>query len=94
MSKSHDHGPCTLPCVGPCARRSAAIRVPKTWQAGVPDNVALLLFFLFWYVGNAFYNQYNTMALEGECAQTQDLVGLGLGAVPCDLQAPAASTAA
>ena len=68
--------------------------VPKTWQAGAPDNVALLLFFLFWYVGNAFYNQYNTMALEGECAQTQDLVGLGLGAVPCDLQAPAASTAA
>ena len=34
-------------------------------MAGVPDNVALLLFFLFWYVGNAFYNQYNTMALTG-----------------------------
>ena len=33
-------------------------------MAGVPDNVALLLFFLFWYVGNAFYNQYNTMALS------------------------------
>ena len=32
-------------------------------MAGVPDNVALLLFFLFWYVGNAFYNQYNTQAL-------------------------------
>jgi len=33
-------------------------------MAGVPDSVALLLFFLFWYVGNAFYNQYNTMALS------------------------------
>lgn len=32
-------------------------------MAGAPDSVALLLFFLFWYVGNAFYNQYNTMAL-------------------------------
>jgi solute carrier family 35 protein E1 len=32
-------------------------------MAGAPDNVALLLFFLFWYVGNAFYNQYNTLAL-------------------------------
>ena len=32
-------------------------------MAGMPDSVALLLFFLFWYVGNAFYNQYNTMAL-------------------------------
>jgi len=35
----------------------------RSTMAGVPDNVALLLFFLFWYVGNAFYNQYNTMAL-------------------------------
>ena len=32
-------------------------------MAGGPDSVALLLFFLFWYVGNAFYNQYNTQAL-------------------------------
>jgi len=32
-------------------------------MAGMPDSVALLLFFLFWYVGNAFYNQYNTQAL-------------------------------
>ena len=32
-------------------------------MAGVPDSVALLLFFVFWYVGNAFYNQYNTLAL-------------------------------
>jgi len=32
-------------------------------MAGAPDSVALLLFFVFWYVGNAFYNQYNTMAL-------------------------------
>ena len=65
----------------------------RAMPKGAPDSLALLLFFAFWYVGNAFYNQYNTMALEGECAQTQDLVGLGLGAVPCDLQAPAASTA-
>ena len=34
-------------------------KLPK----GAPDGVALLLFFLFWYVGNAVYNQYNTMAL-------------------------------
>jgi len=27
------------------------------------DKVALLLFFVFWYVGNAFYNQYNTQSL-------------------------------
>jgi len=32
-------------------------------MAGAPDSVALLLFFVFWYVGNAFYNQYNTQAL-------------------------------
>ena len=32
-------------------------------MAGAPDSVALLLFFVFWYVGNACYNQYNTMAL-------------------------------
>jgi solute carrier family 35 protein E1 len=39
----------------------AAIRMmPK----GAPDSLALLLFFVFWYVGNAFYNQYNTMALS------------------------------
>jgi solute carrier family 35 protein E1 len=28
-----------------------------------PDSVALFLYFLFWYVGNAMYNQYNTVAL-------------------------------
>ena len=38
---------------------SMKAKLPK----GVPDSVALLLFFVFWYVGNAFYNQYNTMAL-------------------------------
>ena len=30
---------------------------------GASDSVALLLFFVFWYVGNAFYNQYNTLAI-------------------------------
>ena len=42
-------------------------------MAGVPDNVALLLFFLFWYVGNAFYNQYNTMALSAVGGKTGGL---------------------
>ena len=42
-------------------------------MAGVPDNVALLLFFLFWYVGNAFYNQYNTMALTAVGGKTGGL---------------------
>jgi len=30
---------------------------------GAPDSLALLLFFVFWYVGNGVYNQYNTLAL-------------------------------
>jgi solute carrier family 35 protein E1 len=34
-------------------------------MAGAPDSVALLLFFVFWYVGNMYYNQYNTQALAG-----------------------------
>ena len=42
-------------------------------MAGVPDNVAPLLFFLFWYVGNAFYNQYNTMALTAVGGKTGGL---------------------
>ena len=42
-------------------------------MAGVPDNVALLLFFLFWYVGNAFYNQYNTMAITAVGGKTGGL---------------------
>ncbi len=42
-------------------------------MAGVPDTVALLLFFLFWYVGNAFYNQYNTMALTAVGGKTGGL---------------------
>jgi len=32
---------------------------------GAPDSVALLLFFVFWYVGNIYYNEYNKMALDG-----------------------------
>jgi len=35
----------------------------RAFPKGLTDNVALLLFFLFWYVGNAVYNQFNTMAL-------------------------------
>ena len=42
-------------------------------MAGVPDNVALLLFFLFGTVGNAFYNQYNTMALTAVGGKTGGL---------------------
>ena len=42
-------------------------------MAGVPDSVALLLFFLFWYVGNAFYNQYNTMAITAVGGKTGGL---------------------
>jgi len=41
---------------------SAALLL-RAWPKGAPDSVALLLFFVFWYVGNAFYNQYNTLAL-------------------------------
>lgn len=33
-------------------------------MAGAPDSVALLLFFVFWYVGNMYYNEYNTLSLE------------------------------
>ena len=49
------------------------LRETRTKMAGVPDNVALLLFFLFWYVGNAFYNQYNTMALTAVGGKTGGL---------------------
>ena len=35
----------------------------RAWPKGAPDSVALALCFAFWYVGNAFYNQYNTLAL-------------------------------
>ena len=33
-------------------------------MAGAPDSVALLFFFVFWYVGNIYYNEYNKMALD------------------------------
>ena len=42
-------------------------------MAGAPDSVALLLFFVFWYVGNACYNQYNTMALAATGGKTGGL---------------------
>jgi len=32
--------------------------------AGGGFDVSLMLYFLFWYVGNAIYNMYNTMALK------------------------------
>ena len=32
--------------------------------SGVRETISLALAFLFWYVGNTFYNQYNTMALK------------------------------
>merc|ERR1719174_1783253 len=31
---------------------------------GPKVDVSLLLYFVFWYVGNAIYNMYNTMALK------------------------------
>jgi hypothetical protein len=33
---------------------AVAVRVQYFNMAGAPDSVALLLFFVFWYVGNAF----------------------------------------
>mmetsp|Transcript_38039 Transcript_38039/g.92456 ORF Transcript_38039/g.92456 Transcript_38039/m.92456 type:complete len:370 (+) Transcript_38039:22-1131(+) len=33
-------------------------------MAGAPDSLALLLFFVFWYVGNIYYNEYNKIALD------------------------------
>jgi len=35
-----------------------------TGGAAPKVDVALLMYFLFWYVGNAVYNMYNTMALK------------------------------
>jgi len=42
-------------------------------MAGAPDSVALLLFFVFWYVGNIYYNEYNKMALDGVGGKTGGL---------------------
>jgi solute carrier family 35 protein E1 len=42
-------------------------------MAGAPDSVALLLFFVFWYVGNIYYNEYNKMALDGVGGKTSGL---------------------
>jgi len=35
-----------------------------TAAGGAKFDVALLMYFVFWYVGNAVYNMYNTMALK------------------------------
>jgi len=40
---------------------------------GAPDSVALLLFFVFWYVGNIYYNEYNKMALDAVGGKTSGL---------------------
>ena len=37
------------------------------------DSVALLLFFVFWYVGNIYYNEYNKMALDAVGGKTGGL---------------------
>ena len=37
---------------------------------GAPDNVALLLFFVFWYAGNMKYNEYNTSSLNAVGGKT------------------------
>ena len=42
-------------------------------SVGAPDSVALVLSFLFWYIGNTFYNQYNTMALKAVGGKTGGL---------------------
>jgi len=42
-------------------------------MAGAPDSVALLFFFVFWYVGNIYYNEYNKMALDGAGGKTGGL---------------------
>jgi len=42
-------------------------------MAGAPDSVALLLFFVFWYVGNIYYNEYNKLALDGVGGKTSGL---------------------
>eukprot|EP00580_Thalassiosira_gravida_P000407 CAMPEP_0201616044 /NCGR_PEP_ID=MMETSP0492-20130828/32885_1 /ASSEMBLY_ACC=CAM_ASM_000837 /TAXON_ID=420259 /ORGANISM="Thalassiosira gravida, Strain GMp14c1" /LENGTH=338 /DNA_ID=CAMNT_0048083891 /DNA_START=13 /DNA_END=1029 /DNA_ORIENTATION=+ len=42
-------------------------------MAGAPDNVALLLFFVFWYAGNMKYNEYNTAALNAVGGKTSGL---------------------
>ena len=42
-------------------------------MAGAPDSVALLLFFVFWYVGNIYYNEYNKMALDAVGGKTGGL---------------------
>jgi solute carrier family 35 protein E1 len=42
-------------------------RQPKDVPAPAPAakfDISLMLYFLFWYVGNAVYNMYNTMALK------------------------------
>ena len=46
------------------------LRAERENMAGAPDNVALLLFFVFWYVGNMYYNEYNTMALKSVGGKT------------------------
>jgi len=46
-------------------RRSQLTPRAPCSQAGAPDSVALLLFFVFWYVGNIYYNEYNKLALDG-----------------------------
>jgi len=40
---------------------------------GAPDNVALLLFFVFWYAGNMKYNEYNTASLNAVGGKTAGL---------------------
>jgi solute carrier family 35 protein E1 len=42
----------------------------KMSSKGVPDSVALILFFLWWYVGNMKYNEYNTGSLNAVGGKT------------------------
>jgi solute carrier family 35 protein E1 len=45
-------------------RRSKDLPAGRGSFRGASDSVALLLFFVFWYVGNAFYNQFNTQSIN------------------------------
>jgi len=41
-----------------------AAKPPAVAKPAAAFDVSLLLYFVFWYVGNAIYNMYNTMALK------------------------------
>ena len=62
-------------------RRTTALAAKATPKGGLyaqvaakaPFDISLLLYFVFWYVGNAIYNMYNTMALKAVGGKTSGL---------------------